>query len=77
MSTEKGTFAVKVRVPGARWARSGPAGSADGPGADAPCSCLLRQAGMAQMLKGGVIMDVINVEQARIAEEAGALRPAC
>jgi hypothetical protein len=29
---------------------------------------------MAQMLKGGVIMDVINVEQARIAEEAGALR---
>merc|ERR1711988_1381782 len=30
------------------------------------------KAGMAQMLKGGVIMDVINVEQARIAEEAGA-----
>merc|ERR1711871_974420 len=26
----------------------------------------------AQMLKGGVIMDVVNVEQARIAEEAGA-----
>ena len=25
------------------------------------------------MLKGGVIMDVINVEQARIAEEAGAV----
>ncbi len=24
------------------------------------------------MLKGGVIMDVMNVEQARIAEEAGA-----
>ena len=30
------------------------------------------KAGMAQMLKGGVIMDVVNVEQARIAEEAGA-----
>ena len=27
---------------------------------------------MAQMLKGGVIMDVTNVEEARIAEEAGA-----
>jgi len=31
------------------------------------------KAGMAQMLKGGVIMDVVNVEQARIAEEAGAV----
>lgn len=30
------------------------------------------KAGLAQMLKGGVIMDVINVEEARIAEEAGA-----
>jgi SOR/SNZ family len=30
------------------------------------------KAGLAQMLRGGVIMDVINVEQARIAEEAGA-----
>ncbi|KAL1511376.1 hypothetical protein AB1Y20_006177 [Prymnesium parvum] len=30
------------------------------------------KAGMAQMLKGGVIMDVVDVEQARIAEEAGA-----
>jgi len=28
--------------------------------------------GLAQMLKGGVIMDVINAEQAKIAEEAGA-----
>jgi len=28
--------------------------------------------GLAQMLKGGVIMDVVNVEHARIAEEAGA-----
>merc|ERR1712241_1112948 len=29
--------------------------------------------GLAQMLKGGVIMDVINAEQARVAEEAGAV----
>jgi pyridoxal 5'-phosphate synthase pdxS subunit len=29
--------------------------------------------GMAKMLKGGVIMDVMNVEQARIAEDAGAV----
>ncbi|PYI05272.1 vitamin B6 biosynthesis protein [Aspergillus sclerotiicarbonarius CBS 121057] len=30
------------------------------------------KAGLAQMLKGGVIMDVVNAEQARIAEDAGA-----
>ena len=29
---------------------------------------------LAQMLKGGVIMDVTTPEQARIAEEAGAFR---
>ena len=28
---------------------------------------------LAQMLKGGVIMDVTNVEQAKIAEAAGAV----
>ena len=28
--------------------------------------------GLAEMLKGGVIMDVTNVEQAKIAEKAGA-----
>lgn len=28
--------------------------------------------GLAKMLKGGVIMDVVNAEQAKIAEEAGA-----
>src|SRR5215207_436279 len=31
------------------------------------------KSGMAQMLKGGVIMDVVNAAQARIAEEAGAV----
>ncbi len=30
------------------------------------------KSGLAQMLKGGVIMDVINAEQAKIAQEAGA-----
>jgi pyridoxal 5'-phosphate synthase pdxS subunit len=31
------------------------------------------KAGLAEMLKGGVIMDVVNVEQAKIAEDAGAV----
>ena len=31
------------------------------------------KAGLAQMLKGGVIMDVVNAEQAQIAAEAGAV----
>src|SRR5579862_9912079 len=31
------------------------------------------KSGLAEMLKGGVIMDVINAEQAKIAEEAGAV----
>ena len=30
------------------------------------------KAGLAQMLKGGVIMDVVTPEQAKIAEDAGA-----
>src|SRR6266487_6795233 len=31
------------------------------------------KAGLAQMLKGGVIMDVVTVEHARVAEAAGAV----
>src|SRR5437588_1211169 len=31
------------------------------------------KAGLAQMLKGGVIMDVTNADQAKIAEDAGAV----
>src|SRR5436189_5926038 len=31
------------------------------------------KAGLAEMLKGGVIMDVVTAEQARIAEDAGAV----
>ncbi len=38
----------------------------------APQSLRLKT-GLAEMLKGGVIMDVMSVEQARIAEEAGAV----
>nr|POE64150.1 pyridoxal 5'-phosphate synthase subunit pdx1 [Quercus suber] len=41
------------------------------PAPDAPASFAVK-AGLAQMLKGGVIMDVVDAEQARIAEEAGA-----
>src|SRR3569833_202967 len=37
-----------------------------------PGTGLRLKIGLAEMLKGGVIMDVKNVEQARIAEEAGA-----
>ena len=29
--------------------------------------------GLAEMMKGGVIMDVVNAEQAKIAEDAGAV----
>ncbi len=36
-------------------------------------TALRLKVGLAEMLKGGVIMDVMNVEQARIAEEAGAI----
>ena len=33
---------------------------------------ILVNRGLAQMLKGGVIMDVVNADQAKIAEDAGA-----
>ena len=33
------------------------------------------KAGMAQMAKGGIVMDVVNAEEARIAEEAGVSLP--
>jgi pyridoxal 5'-phosphate synthase pdxS subunit len=36
-------------------------------------STLTTKKGLAQMLKGGVIMDVVTPEQARVAEEAGAV----
>jgi len=44
----------------------------NGPITDAKKSSYAVKVGLAQMLRGGVIMDVVNAEQARIAEEAGA-----
>jgi len=46
----------------------------EGAGADnsVNSSTFATKVGLAQMLKGGVIMDVVTPEQARIAEEAGA-----
>ena len=43
-------------------------------GSDGPGTGTARvKRGLAEMLKGGVIMDVVTVEQARIAEDAGAV----
>jgi len=41
--------------------------------ADATTGTLRVKTGLAEMLKGGVIMDVVNAEQAKIAEDAGAV----
>src|SRR5947209_11479441 len=51
--------------------RPGPALPATG-GANSTATWTLK-VGLAQMLKGGVIMDVVTAEQAKIAEEAGAV----
>jgi pyridoxal 5'-phosphate synthase pdxS subunit len=48
-----------------------PLGHVDSNGSSKVATFVVK-AGLAQMLKGGVIMDVTTVEQARIAEEAGA-----
>ena len=40
---------------------------------DAKKGTLRIKSGLAQMLKGGVIMDVVNVEHAKIAQDAGAV----
>ena len=47
-------------------------GPATGPGGPATGTTLVKR-GLAEMLKGGVIMDVVTPEQARIAEDAGAV----
>lgn len=47
-------------------------GSGTGYGSQNPQNQQAVKEGLARMLKGGVIMDVVNAEQARIAEEAGA-----
>ena len=45
--------------------------SANGHNSNGQTSSFATKVGLAEMLKGGVIMDVANVEQARIAEAAG------
>ncbi|KAB2576903.1 putative pyridoxine biosynthesis protein [Lasiodiplodia theobromae] len=49
-----------------------PTTNGTGAAADGQANNFQVKAGLARMLKGGVIMDVVNAEQARIAEEAGA-----
>jgi pyridoxal 5'-phosphate synthase pdxS subunit len=49
-----------------------PAHNGSSNGSNAEKSTFTTKKGLAQMLKGGVIMDVVTPEQARIAEEAGA-----
>jgi pyridoxal 5'-phosphate synthase pdxS subunit len=46
--------------------------STDGKNGQGEVGSFKVKAGLAQMLKGGVIMDVVTPEQAVIAEEAGA-----
>ncbi len=48
-------------------------GSNGNPEGNTAADGLRLKTGLAEMLKGGVIMDVMSVEQARIAEEAGAV----
>ncbi|MFW6174865.1 MAG: pyridoxal 5'-phosphate synthase lyase subunit PdxS [Chloroflexota bacterium] len=56
-----GSFGERVRRPGWESAEKAEVGS------------WRVKAGLAQMLKGGVIMDVVTADQAKIAEEAGAV----
>jgi pyridoxal 5'-phosphate synthase pdxS subunit len=46
---------------------------APGPAAGAETGTFRVKRGLAEMLRGGVIMDVVNAEQAKIAEDAGAV----
>lgn len=57
-------------APGASLA--GTSFSTPAPAEDSATGTYLVKAGLAQMLKGGVIMDVVTPEQARIAADAGA-----
>src|ERR1700736_2057446 len=45
----------------------------DGPMSEATTGSARVKRGLAEMLRGGVIMDVVTPEQARIAEDAGAV----
>ena len=50
-----------------------PGTASPAPGEPYPTATWTLKSGLARMLKGGVIMDVVNAEQARIAEDAGAV----
>ena len=43
------------------------------PGSDRPTGTFTVKRGLAEMLRGGVIMDVVDAEQAKVAEDAGAV----
>jgi len=84
-SENSGEMAVGRPVPSAVAGDGGPAagdgrpaaggggGTASGAGAVAVTGTQRVKRGMADMLKGGVIMDVVTPEHARIAEDAGAV----
>ncbi|MGH2499860.1 MAG: pyridoxal 5'-phosphate synthase lyase subunit PdxS [Candidatus Limnocylindria bacterium] len=57
---------------GARARRASPSGDGSPPSGGRTGTWTLKT-GLAQMLKGGVIMDVVTPEQAKVAEEAGAV----
>src|SRR5665213_523521 len=44
----------------------------DSPRSDRPTGTFTVKRGLAEMLRGGVIMDVVDAEQAKVAENAGA-----
>ena len=50
-----------------------PSGSAEGGSSENGIGTARVKRGMAEMLKGGVIMDVVTADQAKIAEDAGAV----
>lgn len=64
-TTANGNGATPHSIPGTQFATGGTV-SAD------ETSTYATKVGLAQMLKGGVIMDVVTPEQAKLAEEAGA-----
>ncbi len=65
-------FHDRVRFAVSSSAMSSPAGSAAAEAAPQTGTARVKR-GMADMLKGGVIMDVVTPEQAKIAEDAGAV----
>ncbi|HLH27969.1 MAG TPA: hypothetical protein VKW77_03585, partial [Acidimicrobiales bacterium] len=61
---------AETSLPGAHRAAAGPAGTSAG---ERTTGTFRVKRGLAEMLRGGVIMDVVTAEQAKIAEDAGAV----